>query len=132
MLAGKRRNNRIPIAIGPRSSGLGNITNNSQRPVERPTRHHAQLHRRKILGLVDTYVPIGADRVQRTFAWTVTQQKAGLVKQRYIFKTPDNLIGMFSTRTVQTQDLLFAERFTDSQTSRALASHRGRAADERE
>ena len=83
----------LPVVVGPRSGGLGDVAHHGHRPVQRPTVQHPQVHRREVLDLVDHDVPVGPHLVAGLVAGPGTQYGAGLVQQGRIRCRPVHVVG---------------------------------------
>ena len=67
----------VPVGVGPRAGGLGDVADDGHRAVERAAGEHAQLHRREVLRLVDHDVAVGADVLVGRLARTLRRAASG-------------------------------------------------------
>ena len=99
----------LPVTVGPRTRGLGDVTHHGHGPVQRPSVQHPQVHRREVLNLVDHDVPVGADRIMGLGTRSGPQHSAGLVQQRRIRRRPVHVVSHLLPGPKKCVDLIGGE-----------------------
>ena len=108
-----------PTRRRPRPRRLGEVADDRQRAVERPSGDHLQLHRREILDLVDDDVAVRPDLVGLVDPPAAvrhrTEYVAGVVEQGDVGRRPAHVGDIVGSWSIQRLDLRLVEEVAGGQ-----------------